>query len=477
MIKAFAPRDSTGFSWVLLSIVLLGGLPSVVRAQSGKTEKPAAAPNPPAPPAAPAEAAAKPAEPEAPVPGPEIYRDERAKNFLANTFPHLGKPGRGNDDRLVKAMAANQAAVDRDTIVRFVNGCIYDITDHGNIRAVIEVDNPAPAGSRAQTAIPIATDNLVEPILAARGANNQGFLATYNQTLLQLLPPLLENHLLARIAAAIVLSQTGSQDAIDVFVKELGNPDQTVWVALWAARGFTNISVLSRYNLDTPRAIKASKAVSDYLLREKDLPWPVQVRALEALGSLRQASTVRPEKGQPEMATTATQFLADPNGRLEVRAEAGWALGMMQVNAAFTAYNYAVLAQKVGEVAAALGERVHDEYPKNATQAEAFTGLLIAQIMQTFDGVDTARDSGLLKSPHPNATQSRAFIKQVADKTKPIAAAAVKLVKGAPGQAQPFLKELQAKVADLKTFLEKNPPGKPAAGVAQVIERPAGRAQ
>ena len=70
--------------------------------------------------------------------------------------------------------------------------------------------------------------------------------------------------------------------------------------------------------------MNAAKVVADFLEQEKDLPWPVQYRALEALGSLRQASTARPKGGQPEMASAAIRFLADPEAKPEVRAEAGW---------------------------------------------------------------------------------------------------------------------------------------------------------
>jgi hypothetical protein len=255
-----------------------------------------------------------------------------------------------------------------------------------------------------------------------------------------------------------VLGQTGVPEAVDIFIKQFGNPDQTVWVALWAARGLTNVQQMTRYNLDAPRAIRAAKAVSDYLEREKDLPWPVQLRALEALGSLRLANTPQMQRGQPEMAGTATQYLTDPNGRLEVRAEAGWALGMMVVPAGINQYNYTMLAHTVGEVAAALGERIKEVYPKNPTQAEAWTGLIVTQILQTFDGVDTARDSGLLKAPHPAANAARPFITQVRDKTRPVAASAVRLVKEPAGRAAQNLKDLEAKVADLKALLDKNPP-------------------
>ena len=68
-------------------------------------------------------------------------------------------------------------------------------------------------------AIQEATNNLIEPLLAARGTGNLGFLSIYNQVLLQFLPPLLENHLLPRIAAMIVLRRSSMftpNDAIAV---------------------------------------------------------------------------------------------------------------------------------------------------------------------------------------------------------------------------------------------------------------------
>jgi hypothetical protein len=481
MIKAFAPRESGGCSRVLLSIVLVVGFPLGLRAQFAPEKEEAGAAAKPADPNAAAEA-------EKPTPGIEIFRDEHAKNFLPNTFQQLGKPAGGNLASQVKNMAGGGAAADRPTIERFVNACIADLTDKNNIRAVIDLEQPVNPNARSHFAIKEATDNLVEPLLTARAANNTGFLSTYNQVLLQLLPPLLENHLLPRISAMIVLSQTASPAAVDLFTKQFESDNQTVWVDLWAARGLTNVAQSTRYNLDASSAMKAAKAISDFLVRNKDknLPWPVQYRALEALGALRQASTIRPEKGQPEMATTAAQFLTDPDAKLEVRAEAGWALGMMQVPAGISGYNYSLLAYSAGEVTAALAERILEVYSKNPTQAEAWTGVLVSQILQTFAGVEAARDSGLLNATHPAAVQARPFIKQVSDKTKPITGAAVRLVKGAPGQAQAGLKDLKEKAADLKAWLQKNPPAnawlvpngpKFRLGGAQVANAPGAAAQ
>jgi hypothetical protein len=488
MIQAFAPRQSGGFSRVLLSIVVVGVLALPVRSQpttkkeaapagaagAGGAAAPAAGQNPPA----------ENAEPLAPP--LETYRDSRAEKCLQNTFPVLGKPGRPAIVNQVKAMSGNQAPVERQTIEQFVDLCINDLTHHAHIKAVIDPDAGVPPGAGAHFAIQQATDNLLEPILSARAVNNSGFLSMYDQILLQKLPPLLDNHLLARISAMIVLSQTAVPEAVEIFIKQLGNPDQTVWVALWAARGLTNIQQVTRYNLDAPRAIRAAKAVADFLEREKDLPWPVQYRALEALGSLRLANTPQMTRGQPEMAGTATQFLTAPDGRLEVRAEAGWALGMMVVPAGINQYNFTMLAYTVGEVAATLGERVKEVYPKNVTQAEQWTALLVTQILQTFDGIDTARDSGLLKSPHPAANAARPFMKQVSDKARPLAASAVRLVREPAGRSAANLKDLDAKLADLKSMLDKNRPPNtwlvpggpnfPLAG-AQVAKAPGGAAQ
>ena len=493
MIKAFAPRIFGGCSWVLLSIALVAGFPLVARSQpkpnapSNPAEKSAkAAGNADDQPAAAAEDA---------TPKVETFRDPRAEKMLANTYPVLGKSASRQDLSAVKAMAAGGIA-DKPTIERYVQHCIAALTSHTNIRALIDPAAGINMNASAHFAIQAATDDLVEPILTARGLNNANFLATYNRVLLQQLPSLLENHFITRIEAMMVLSQTGSPEAVDVFVKQLENRNQTVWVALWAARGLTNVAQLNGFNIDATNAMKAAKAVSDFLESEKNLPWPVKYRALEALGALRQASTPRPEKGQPEMAATAAKFLTDPDAKLEVRAEAGWALGMLQVPAGMAQYNYKLIAYHLGDIAATLGEKVHDVYPSNASQAESWAALLMSQIYQAFEGVANARDSGLLKATHPNARQVQPFIKQVFDRTKPVAAASVKLVRGPGGQSPQNLQDLESKVKELRAWLDKNQPtdawlvpggeslplkaaavADAQAGGSRVVAKPAGRSQ
>ncbi|MDQ1423516.1 MAG: hypothetical protein QOD72_1014, partial [Acidimicrobiaceae bacterium] len=169
MIKAFAPRDSGGCSWVLLSIVLVTGFPLVVRSQTPKPNNAAPADKPAPEPEGKAAVEKPPAmtTPETPAPKVETYRDDRAEKLLANNYPTLGMPAPQPVLDSVKSMAAGQTNVDRANIERYVRHFMADLTNHGNIRAVID-----PAGinpnAGAHFAIRNATNNLIEPILVAR---------------------------------------------------------------------------------------------------------------------------------------------------------------------------------------------------------------------------------------------------------------------------------------------------------------------
>jgi len=62
-------------------------------------------------------------------------------------------------------------------------------------------------------------------------------------------------------------------------------------------------------------------------------------------------------------------------------------------------------------------------------------------------------DSGLLNVPNRPS-----FVKQVADLVQPIAKGALDLTRAPTGQQRQLEKELSDRVAQLRTFLEKNPP-------------------
>jgi len=232
----------------------------------------------------------------------------------------------------------------------------------------------------------------------------------------------------------------------------LKDPDQTVWVKLWAAKGLANI-VQNGARADDlgARAIPAADALSDFLEEHKDVPWPVQYRAIEALGALRLAAAPS-SRDRAKMVTAAADYLTNPDARTEVRAEAAWAIGMMRDLQTITKFNFPLVAYHIGEVAADIGDRVVKTFPENRTLGDRWVGLLLYQVYPALYGQPNLRDSGLLNGP-----ARPPFIKQVADLIQPIARGALDLTRAPTGQQPQLVKDLGDRVANLRTFLEKNP--------------------
>lgn len=482
MIKALAPRMPRGCSWVSLSIVLLGVFPCVVEAQTQPKTKPSdtakkakAEPakakdeDEAAEPAKAKDAAKKGDEAGKGAPAGEaekglpfeLFEDPNAKTVLANKYPQLRAPTlRPQDNKQVMDMAKGSITVDRDVIARYVGNKASDLTNPTYLRAITDPPDKLNPNSQVARGFREASAALLDPMDLARKGNNAEFLKTYTEELVRQLPPVLENHLLARIEAIIALGQASSPEALNIFVKQLNDPGQTVWVKLWAARGITNIAQSAAGNrVDSAlgaRAIPAAKVLADFLNREKDAPWPVLFRAVEALGSLRLAA--RPEaQAKLEMAEAAMRLLANPSAKPEVRAQAAWALGMMRISAAAGRFNYPLVAYYIGVLAADLGDRVVSSYSQNLTQAQYWTGYLVYQVYPALAGQEGARDSGLLKMP--GAANSLSFIRQLADHVRPVVRISVDLVSKTPkGQMPQVAKDLSERVGQLRTFLDKNAP-------------------
>ncbi|QEH33062.1 hypothetical protein OJF2_15580 [Aquisphaera giovannonii] len=411
----------------------------------------------------------KEAEPTEPPPDPsqlqklspvEIFKDPAAQELidLKKFNPIRNRPADPADIGAVKEMAANPAApVDATIIRRMIGGMIAQLTDTKNIQSLID----PPPGSIDSRAIETATRNLQEPLFAARASKSNTFLNEYNRALVQMLPAVLKNHLVPRIQAMIVLGQTGSPEALKIFLDEIRNKDQTVWVKLWALRGLSNIV---RYN-ETPRlnnqqTVDAAKVVAEFLDGNEEMPWPVKYRALEALSYLRQGAEPKSPK-EARMAKAAAKVLAAPKARLDIRAEAARALGMMQITNAVTDYNFKLVAYLAGQVAAGAGEAVLSSYsdkgpPLNAAKAQYMTALLVGPLSQVFEGQPGVRDSGLLHNPA--AASSRSDIQKVQGQITAVAKSALELVRAPAGQRAAERKDLEAQIGRLKEFLAKNVP-------------------
>lgn len=467
MINTLVRGMRRGNSWLWLAVVLAGASPTLgqtLEPPKSKTDVPkkdAATPaKKDATPAAKQDAApAEAAEDleEAPPPGGhyEIFRDPRAEEAMEK----FKKVGKDCPDRLVatvKSMAA-QGAVDRDSIKQFVQGMAYRLTDTTNINAVVNPPAKLNMNAPAARAVAVAVENLIDPILTARATKNTSFLSAYNQELLETMPQLLNNHLLSRVQAAIVLAQTGTPQVVPILLKELKDPKQTIWVKLEATRGITNVveGGVNADALSATDAANAAKVIVDYLAAEKDLPWPAQFRAIEALGALRQASLPAfPQKA--EIASTAMKYLVDPEARTEVRAQAAWTLGMLRVTSATSKYNFLLVAYYNGLLSAEIAETVNAIFPDNVPQSEYLTGLLVSQLYQCFNGIENSRESGILKVPA--AASSVPYLKQVSELQSAVAKAAVELIRAPTGLRKGLKKDLGDRISALKTFLAKNPP-------------------
>ena len=259
----------------------------------------------------------------------------------------------------------------------------------------------------------------------------------------------------------IVLGEAASPESLTIFQSEIANRSQALWVKLWALEGITNIKKGGRpfpANIES----QVGRTISDFLEKDpKELPWPIQLRGLEALGWLRHSGLpTQPERAH--MANTAMLFLAETDAKAEVRSEAARALGLMQVSQV-PKYNYKLVAYCTGQLAADLAEQLNNLYTvkppreENHTKAQYLTALIVGPVYECFSGVQGQSNSGLLRTAVADPDSSK-YTRKVFDLVKPIAQRSVELL-GSPSKAYKERKqELASEIAALRTFLEQNPP-------------------
>jgi hypothetical protein len=343
------------------------------------------------------------------------------------------------------------ASVDQGLISRVVDAMVAQLTDHANIQALIDPPSGPAANSPKTRAIQDATKALLEPIFSAKSAKNTTFQRAYNRILLQKLGPLLKNHLHPRIQASIILGQSANPDALRLFKDQIKDEKQTIWVKLWAMEGIANI-VAEGHPLNASDRIEAGKVIADFLKNEDDIPWPAQLRALEALGAMRQGFRVNAPR-DAEMATAAMRLLTDYQAKPEVRSEAARALGLMEITSAVPGYNYGLVAHASGQLAVELGTLIGSNFKNNPVKSKYLMVLLAGPVFQAFDGVQGMRDSGIA-----HTTNGDAYVAQVFELLKPVVAASSDLLIAPSRQVPDRQKALAGKVDALKQFLSKNPP-------------------
>lgn len=472
MVQALAPRLSP---WCL-AVALLAAIPTVALAQGDasktSTKKDAPAPKAEAKPAADAD---KDDDEKAGVVDKkemkaqetsEVFEDPRAKPLLKNTFKELPEPRSrltAGENSALKNMAAGVVGVNPDTISRLIDQSAADLTKHANIKVVIENDPSIPPGDQRVRAIERASQILIELLNTAQDKKNDAFLREYVPKLFAKLTPLLEGHLLSRVEAAIILASAATPAQVDLFIKQIDDPKQVVWVKHWAAQGLTRATNRGKVTLEINKATAAAAALVGFLEKEPTTPWPVKLRVFEALGSLRLASTTGPQ-GKPDVAALAMQTLGDPNVKVDVRGWAAWTLGMVTMPANAN-YNFPLEAYQVGRLAADIGDKIVADYdrrkakfPRENDHSRYLTGLLIYQVYAALGGLDDVPNSGRLNSRHPGALSARALLSGLDEQLKNVGRAANELLTAGGGQVQSARDDLAARIVELKSFLDKNRP-------------------
>jgi hypothetical protein len=472
MIHALAPRMPRGFSWVWSAIVAVAWAPSLVVAQTAPPATGEAKPRPDDQKPAPKE------EPADEAPDVEVFVDPNAKkalttfNPLLYSGPQIKVANAGDDRARVQNMAARAVNTDPDFIKRYVEFFAVELTKRDNLNAVLNPPASQKPGAPESRYLERAVDALTKPIIDGKANENGEFLTVYRRALFESsLPKLLEaNHnYLTRIDAMIVLGMAGSTapNALDLYINQLKKPDQLFWVKLWAARGLTNAAQGGLVDLDASKANLGTESLVVFLDSDPKLPWPAQMRALEALGSLRVAIANSP-RGKIDAASVAMRLLADPEAKPEVRAWAAWALGMMKIAPSVAPYNFDLIGHEIGELTGDLGRQIVREFdadPANFDRdkdlAAHLTSLLlfqvypalIGQVYPAQNGEVRVRDSGLLNSTHPNAVAARPLLAKIDDRVKAVTREAFELLRAGGAGNKAKRNDLDAKLADLKSFL------------------------
>jgi len=470
MVKAIARRWTwwVGAPWLAMAAAL--AWPSGLLAQAPKPDKGKAASAEKASPKADTPEDAPEADPadekptvaEAPPPPKgtkevtEVFRDEATDAVLktSKSFSPVPGPNPPPADSF-RRMAQNLIPVNPAVIDQFVKGHVSEMASRTVITKL--ASKKAQDNQDAVQSVEKAFNELSDPMAQAAKANNDAFLAAYARSLAENVPPLLKNHLYARIEGIILLSKTGDMAVVPILTAQLNDRKQVVMVKLQAAHGLTNVTEGGKRPITPPKAeIEAAAALNGFLTNETDAIWPAKFRALEALGALRQPS-VNPATKDFKMVQTALKLLADSKERPEVRAWAAWALGMFRVAAADPKVDYRAIAGGVGQLAAELGDKiVAIRARKGNFQAGDLTALLAYPIYNALKGEPEVNKSGLLTSPALG--NAAPFVAKLEALVKREAAAAVELDQSPAALVEARRKELADSVDAIKKLLATEPP-------------------
>jgi hypothetical protein len=136
------------------------------------------------------------------------------------------------------------------------------------------------------------------------------------------------------------------------------------------------------------------------------------------------------------------------------------------IPAATPTFNFKLATYQVGRLAADLGDKMVADYDQRKAKftrqndySRYLTGLLLYEVYPALAGEDDVPNSGLIHSRHPAAVAGRPFMSGLDEQLKNLGRAAGELLTAGGGQVKEARDDLNGRVVELKTFLEKNRPG------------------
>jgi hypothetical protein len=188
----------------------------------------------------------------------------------------------------------------------------------------------------------------IEKILDNEGFGTDKFRREYKSLLQKYLTQLLDNHLWTRVNAMKLLAKLEDEGNIDLFVKQIRDPQQHEAVKLWAIKGIGQLGQrrISQVDLEA----RAVAALLDTLTQKGELQSFTRQTIVQALGAVGRPMRTAIKK-DCEVSIELLKIMRDPANRRWDRHEAMIALAQLQIPADID-YNFQLVAHEIGQFVA-----------------------------------------------------------------------------------------------------------------------------
>jgi hypothetical protein len=295
------------------------------------------------------------------------------------------------------------------------------------------------------------------------------FTVKYREFLRNYLPDLLDNHLYVRVNAMRLLAKLKDQQAIGVFVENLGDPQQHEAVKYCAVQG---VILLAQQRItDVGKESEAVAALLGMLSQNEPIHRLTRQMVVRALGTIGRTNSVAIRR-DADVGVALLRIIRDPNIRRLDRAEAVTALANLQVPAELD-YNFQYAAYEIGlfaadSAASAIADPTADDLISHLFLLSA-SDALVGEVKEK-----TSLNKQVGQHPSAKGKGDPEYVRQIGEHVKRISKLTVNIYKpldrppGQPAAKEDLLKRrdrvkndigaLSPALEQLQTFLKTRPP-------------------